>query len=197
MPGSAHKPKILHSNLLKKWCTSGAKVHRVVSIPEEESMCEEPVGLKLASDGFVPTEEEKARLESVLVQYGEVLSKRPGRTDAAELVIRTGSHAPVRSPFYRIPPRWREQVKSQIDQLLEWGIIRPSTSPWASSIVCADKKDGSVRICVDFRAVNAVTDPDPYQLPLIDEILEMLATAKFISKGGPHQGVPPDSHQSI
>ena len=182
VPGSAHKPKILHSNLLKKWCTSGAKVHRVVSIPEEESVCEEPVGLKLASDGFVPTEEEKARLESVLVQYGEVLSKRPGRTDAAELVIRTGSHAPVRSPFYRIPPRWREQVKSQIDQLLEWGIIRPSTSPWASSIVCADKKDGSVRICVDFRAVNAVTDPDPYQLPLIDEILEMLATAKFISK---------------
>ena len=182
VPGSAHKPKILHSNLLKKWCTSGAKVHRVVSIPEEESVCEEPVGLKLASDGFVPTEEDKARLESVLVQYGEVLSKRPGRTDAAELVIRTGSHAPVRSPFYRIPPRWREQVKSQIDQLLEWGIIRLSTSPWASSIVCADKKDGSVRICVDFRAVNAVTDPDPYQLPLIDEILEMLATAKFISK---------------
>ena len=43
-------------------------------------------------------------------------------------------------------------------------------------------KDGGVRMCIDFRAINSVTQPDPYQMPLIDEILETLASAKFISK---------------
>ena len=49
-------------------------------------------------------------------------------------------------------------------------------------MVRVKKKDGGVRICVDFRAVNAITQPDPYQMPLIEEILEMLASARFISK---------------
>ena len=44
------------------------------------------------------------------------------------------------------------------------------------------KKDGGVRICIDYRAVNAITQPDPYQMPLIDDILEALACAKYISK---------------
>ena len=78
----------------------------------------------------------------------------------------------------RIPPRWKEEVRVQIDQLLRLGIIRPSTS----SVVTVKKKDGGIRICVDFRAVNAITQPDPYLMPLIEEILAMLASAKFISK---------------
>ena len=72
------------------------------------------------------------------------------------------------------------EVRVQIDQLLRLGIIRPSTSPWASSVVTVKKKDGGIRICVDFRAVNAITQPDPYLMPLIEEILAMLASAKFI-----------------
>ena len=182
VPGKGRLSKVLHCNLLKKWSTSNAKVHRVVTISEDESECETHGGLILANDGFIPSKEEKARLDSVLRKHEKVLSDKPGRTDSAELFIRTGSQSPVRSHPYRIPPMWKDDVKAQIDKLLEWGIIRPSTSPWSSSIVTAKKKDGGVRICVDYRAVNAVTDPDPYQMPLIDEILEMLATAKFISK---------------
>ena len=62
------------------------------------------------------------------------------------------------------------------------GIIQPSVSPWSSSVVTVKKKDGGVRICIDFRAVNAITQPDLYQMPLIEEILDVLASAKFISK---------------
>ena len=178
VPGKGRLSKVLHCNLLKKWSTSNAKVHRVVTISEDESECETHGGLILANDGFIPSKEEKARLDSVLRKHEKVLSDKPGRTDSAELF----SQSPVRSHPYRIPPMWKDDVKAQIDKLLEWGIIIPSTSPWSSSIVTAKKKDGGVRICVDYRAVNAVTDPDPYQMPLIDEILEMLATAKFISK---------------
>ena len=182
LPGNANRAKVIHCNVLRKWNTPVDKIHRVVTISEEESECEAPPGLKLVREGFVPSVSEQEQLDKVLEEYGEVLCAKPGRTGATKLCIRTGDHEPVRSHIYRIPPRWKEEVGSQIDQLLELGIIRPSTSPWSSSIVTVGKKDGGVRICVDYRAVNAVTVPDPYQIPLIEEILDMLASARFISK---------------
>ena len=91
--------------------------------------------------------------------------------------ITTGDNAPVRSHPYRIPPKWKEEVRQQIDHLLALGILRPSDSPWSSSIVAVGKKEGGVHLCIDFRAVNQVTQPDPYQMPLIEEILETLASA--------------------
>ena len=149
---------------------------------EEESDCEAPPGLRLVRDGFVPSVVEQAKLDGVLKEYEDVLSPEPGRSDALKLSINTGNHEPVRNHPYRIPPRWKEEVRVQIDKLLELGIIRPSDSPWSSSIVTVGKKDGGVCICIDFRAINNVTQPDPYQMPLIEEILETLASAKFISK---------------
>ena len=182
VPGNARKSKLIHCNMLKKWTTPTAKIHRIVAISEEESECEAPPGLQLVRDGFVPSSVEQARLDEVLKEFGDVLSPEPGRTDALLLSIVTGEHEPVRSHPYRIPPRWKEEVIGQIDQLLKLGIIRPSASPWSSSVVTVGKKDGGVRICIDFRAVNSITQPDPYQMPLIEEILDMLASAKFISK---------------
>ena len=179
LPGS--KSKILHCNLLKVWHTPVETLHRVVCISDDE---EDSVssGLKLLRDDFVPSVDEQAMLDDVLDGYGDVLCDLPGRTEAAVMSIRTGEHGPVRSHPYRIPPLWKDEVKGQIDQLLALGIIRPSTSPWSSSVVLAKKKDGGIRPCIDFRAINLITEPDPYQMPLIEEILEMLASAKFISK---------------
>ena len=126
--------------------------------------------------------QQQAKLEEVVKQNSDVLNSVPGKTEVLRLSINTGSAEPVRSHPYRIPPKWKEEVKGQIDKLLELGIIRPSTSPWSSSVVTVKKKDGGVRICVDYRAVNQVTLPDPYLMPLIEEILDNLASAKFISK---------------
>ena len=182
VPGKPQQSKLLHCNMLRRWTTPAAKIHRVAIICEEESESETPPGLTLVRDGFIPSVAEQAQLDSVLEKYVDVLSPEPGRTDAMQLSINTGVHDPVCSNPYRIPPRWKEEVRGQIDHLLELGIIRPSVSPWSSSVVTVKKKDGGVRICIDFRAVNSITQPDPYQMPLIEEILEMLASARFISK---------------
>ena len=183
VPGKGCKGKVLHVNLLKRWTTPASHIHRVAIVvdeDDEDEIC--PVGLRLGRPVFVPSEQQQAALDEVLDSFSDVLTKEPGRTNMAELVINTGEHAPVSSHPYRIAPRWREQVKSQIDNLLSLGIIQPSTSPWSSSVVTVKKKDGGIRICLDFRAVNAITEPDPYQMPLIEELLDLLASAKFISK---------------
>ena len=182
LPGRSCKAKVVHCNLLKEWHTPADVLHRVMVVREEESESESSPGLRLGRDDFVPSSAEQAMLDDVLLKYKDVLCPTPGRTEAAQLCIRTGDSEPVRSHPYRIPPKWKEEVKTQLDQLLALGIIEPSTSSWSSSLVIVSKKDGGVRTCVDYRAVNAVTEPDPYQMPLIEEILDMLASATFISK---------------
>ena len=63
----------------------------------------------------------------------------------------------------------------------ETGVIQPSTSPWASPIVLVQKKDGSLRFCVDYRHLNSVTKVDTYPLPRIDDLLDQLGRAKYFS----------------
>ena len=183
VPGNASRSKVLHANLLKKWTTSASRIHRVAIVQEEEDEDENcPVGLRLGREGFVPSKQQQVALDSVLASFPEVLHPDPGRTDLVALKIHTADHPPISCHPYRVAPRWRDEVKRQLDQLLELGIIQPSVSPWSSSVVTVKKKDGGVRICIDYRAVNAHSQPDPYQMPLIDDILEALSTAKFISK---------------
>ena len=65
--------------------------------------------------------------------------------------------------------------------MLDAEVIEPSTSAWTSSIIPVKKKDGSLRLCVDYCKLNAVTQEDRYPMPRIDELLEKLGKAKYIS----------------
>ncbi|CAF4470281.1 unnamed protein product, partial [Rotaria magnacalcarata] len=65
--------------------------------------------------------------------------------------------------------------------MLDQGIISPSTSPWASPVILVPKKDGSLRFCIDNRKLNTVTIRDAYPLPRIDDTLDSLQQAKFVS----------------
>ena len=181
-PGHSSQSKCIHTNLLRKWVTPVEAVHKVAFVLEEDGECQTPPRLKLARENFVPSPGQEKGLQTVLQNFSDVLNPKPGRTDLSTFSINTGDHDPVCGPHWRIPPKWLEEVRRQVDDLLSLGIIAPSVSPWASSVVTVKKKDGGIRICVDYRALNACTQPDPYLMPLIEEILDTLASAKVISK---------------
>ncbi|WVZ81159.1 hypothetical protein U9M48_028571 [Paspalum notatum var. saurae] len=90
--------------------------------------------------------------------------------------------APIAKRQYRVAPKEQELIKENIDELLGKGFIRPSSSPWAFPVLFVDKKDGSRRMCVDYRALNDVTIKNKYPLPRIDDLFDQLQGACVFSK---------------
>ena len=72
-------------------------------------------------------------------------------------------------------------IKEEIDKELKNGLIKPSTSPWASPVTLVKKKNGKWRFCVDYRKLNNVTKKDRYPLPLINEIIDRLGGSKWFT----------------
>jgi hypothetical protein len=90
--------------------------------------------------------------------------------------------APISKRPYRMPPNELAELKIQLQDLLDKGYIRPSASPWGCPALFVKKKDNSLRLCVDYRPLNAVTIKNKYPLPRIDILFDQLAGAKVFSK---------------
>jgi hypothetical protein len=89
--------------------------------------------------------------------------------------------APISKRSYRMPPAELAELKKQLQELLDKGFIRPSTSPWGCPALFV-KKDESLRMCVDYLPLNAVTIKNKYPLPRIDVLFDQLVGAKVFSK---------------
>ncbi|CAI7854072.1 unnamed protein product, partial [Closterium sp. NIES-54] len=92
-----------------------------------------------------------------------------------------GSTPPVR-PTYRMSTAELLELRRQLDDLLEKGFICPSTSPYAAPVLFTRKKEGDLRLCIDYRALNAITIKNKYPLPRVEELLDMLGEATVFSK---------------
>jgi hypothetical protein len=98
---------------------------------------------------------------------------------AIELILGT---TPISKRVYRVSGPELVELKKQIDELLEKGYIRPSTSPWAAPVLFVEKKDGTKRMCIDYRALNEVTVKNKYPLPKIEDLFDQLRGASVFSK---------------
>ena len=83
---------------------------------------------------------------------------------------------------YRHPKRYKHEIEKTIKELLELGYIRPISSPFALLVVLVKKKDGTLRMCIDYRALNKKTIKNRYHIPRIDELMDELRGAKCFSK---------------
>jgi len=116
------------------------------------------------------TSSERAKAQQLFMDYDDIFSRGPfdmGRTTLVEQTIDTGDHRPIRQALRRHPIAQLETIDQHVDELLKNDFVQPAASPWASNVLLIKKKDGSYRLCVDYRAVNAVMYKDTYPLPHI------------------------------
>lgn len=122
------------------------------------------------------------QLEDLIQKHYQRFSKDEfdlGYCDKIQHKISLVDDRPVRVPHRRIPPHQWEEVREHLQKSLQQGIIKPSSSPYASAVVLVRKKDGKLRMCVDYRIINQKSHRDAYPLPRIEEALDALNGAKF------------------
>ncbi|KAD3640201.1 hypothetical protein E3N88_29424 [Mikania micrantha] len=89
---------------------------------------------------------------------------------------------PVAKSPYRLAPSEMQELSNQLQELLDKGFIRPSFSPWGASVLFVKKKDGTFRMCIDYRELNKLTIKNRYPLPRIDDLFDQLQGAQYFSK---------------
>ena len=182
-----------------------------ITIPQKAIICEvQPVTIEIQStpnsDEYIKLLEEvditksdlnKEQLDigkDLILQYKDIFSKGDhdlGHTDKVRHRIDMVDETSVKHRYRRIPPSMYDEVRSHLKQLLDNSVIRPSHLPFASAIVIVRKKNGTIRMCVDYRQLNKQSKKDSYALPRIEELLDCCAGSKFFSvldmKSGYHQ----------
>ena len=123
-----------------------------------------------------------ANLNDLIKEFKDVLSGKPGKTNMIEHHINTGDTKPIKLPPYRVPQALQAMVKQEIKDMFDLRIIEPSVSEWAAPIVPILKKYGSLRLCVDYRRLNAISQNNAYPMPRIDDLIDQLGQAQFLSK---------------
>lgn len=189
LPEKRQKLRQFHVNMLKKWIQ--AKQIATVLVADEEDMdqlAELPIlTLEMTRNNTQPViraglpPEQKKQLLEFLDSNADLFTPEPGSTDTLEHTIPTGESPPTSQHPYRVPVAWQSAVREEVQKLLTLGIIKPSTSPWAAPIVTVRKKDGSLRMCVDYRKLNSVTSPDTYNMPRVEELIDNLSEANYIT----------------
>ena len=134
-----------------------------------------------------PTRDDTPRLEDyqVLQEFKDVfLDEIPGppRWDIDFTIELVPGAAPVSKAPYIMSTAEMLELKMQLQELLEKKYIQPSVSPWGASVLFVKKKDGTLRLCIDYRQLNKVTVKNKYPLPRIDDLFDQIRGARVFSK---------------
>ena len=113
-------------------------------------------------------------ITSLWETFSPILNDKPGRTSVTEHSITTGQAQLIRLPPYRVPHAYRDTAHEELKEMEPEGIIERSASEWAAPIVMVKKKDGSLRMCVDYRRLNTVSQAYAYPMPRIDDLIDRL-----------------------
>ena len=104
-----------------------------------------------------------------------------GRTSLVQHTIDTGDAMPIKQRPYRTTPENKQEIDRQVNDMLERGIIQESVSPWSSPVVLVKKKNGEMRFCIDFRAINKITKKDSFPMPLVADTLDALSGTQYFT----------------
>ena len=145
-------------------------------------------GVRLASSGSCITAAEQAQLDALVAEFSDIVSPSsdvigcvPDHMGIYHKIL-TGDAPPVMQKPYSIASHHEEQwLRGHLDLLERLGVIGPSDSDWMSPVVLVKKKNGDLRLCIDFRRLNAVTKLDPYPVPRIERIMQRMQGCCYFS----------------
>lgn len=189
-PEKKKSKQTYHINLLKEWrerpTEAPTKVLFARKVDQEEDDEDLDMGLEGLTNNTTPMlvhlpPEQATRLLQTFQEVSSLFRASPGRTTVVEHVIRLKDGRPIRQRPYRVPQQLVGKLQDEIQEMLRLGVIEPSNSEWSSPVVIVFKKDGSLRICIDFRKLNSVSEFDAYPMPRIDDLLERIGAAKYIT----------------
>ena len=123
---------------------------------------------------------------SIVCDYSEVFPEDlPGLPPDRQVEFRIDllpGTTPIAKGPYRLAPTEMKELMMQLQELLDKGFIRPSSSPWGAPVLFVKKKDGSMRMCIDYRELNKATIKNRYPLPRIDDLFDQLQGLNYFSK---------------
>lgn len=127
-------------------------------------------------------ENQRIELSTLIQDFPSLFSDTPSQTHLIKHDIDVGEVSPIRQRFYRVSQEKRKHVDAEVQYLLDHGLAEPSASAWASPCLLVNKPDGTFRFCTDYRKLNAVTKPDSFPLPRIEDCVDQVGAAKYVSK---------------
>ena len=195
-PEGRRKSQVCHINRLKAYIRrEGQPVLAVTAnsrtVEGEEGPTVKDPPLKLKNSMILRNMEEKLShlsvserrdLKNLIREYLGLFSDIPRKTTMIQHDVELNREAPVKQHPYRLNPRKEKLMKEEVKYMMENGIIEPSDSAWASPCVLVGKEDGSVRFCTDYRKVNAMTRADCFPIPRIEDCIDRIGRAKYITK---------------
>ena len=127
-------------------------------------------------------ENEQEELKTLIVKFPSVFTDIPEKLTYASHDVAVGDAKSIKQHPYRVNPTKLKVICEEVKYMLENSIIEPSSSQWSSPCVLVPKTDGSYRFCTDFCRLNAVTKIDSFPLPRIDERIDCIGHARYVSK---------------
>jgi len=132
----------------------------------------------------VPSDPLPEEIRNLLTQYAVVFStptSLPPARDCDHTIPLLPGARPVNVRPYRYPPALKDEIERQVSEMLQQGLIQPSSSPFCSPVLLVRKKDGSWRFCVDYRYLNALTVKCQYPIPIFEQLMDELFGASWFS----------------
>ncbi|XP_063841016.1 uncharacterized protein LOC135089382 [Scylla paramamosain] len=207
-PGRKKKNQLCHVNMLKPFherdrengddVVGGVRAVSVVNVTTEAeekwsevklSRCEGMVLENSAVLGNLNDKlwhmelEKRERIREIIERFSSLFPDAPRKTNVVVHDVDVGEAEPIKQHPYRVNPQKREIMRKEVEYMLEHDLIEPSESPWSSPCVLVPKPgQESFRFCTDYRKVNMVTKPDAYPIPRVDDCIDHVGSANFITK---------------
>ena len=197
-PDRRKEKQLCHINMLKPYieredCNESVHPISAVSVHEQSDDELQDIGTPVKLDNSQVLKDinvkvshlsktEQQDMKEILSEYNHLFPDIPTRTNQLHHDVDIGNAQPIKQHSYRLNPEKAKYLQKEIQYLLENDLIEPSKSNWSSPCILVPKPDGSYRLCTDYRKVNTVTKTDTYPIPRIDDCIDKIGNARYVSK---------------